>query len=123
MGARLAGLVLIAIATAGCAAQPATVDGWPIGPLFDCSKVPQGYCDRLLAAARDRLDVRDPAHAVVLAGELHDEGTNVDALGHPILMTKSIELSVARFVLADGSLRAIGVADWPSGPIVVDRGP
>jgi len=123
MGVRLAGLVLIAFAIAGCAAQPATVDDWPIGQVLDCSKVPQGYCDRLVVAARARLDARDPAHAVVLAAEIHEEGTNVDAFGHPILLTRSIVLYVARFVLADGSTRAIGVGDSPGGIVTVDRGP
>lgn len=119
---RAVALTFIFAAVAACGSPP-VVNGWPIGAAVDCGGDRASGCRRMISAATETLDQGDPGHPAIASVELHDEAPAVDALGHPILMTRSLILHVARFVLADGSVRAIGVADWPSGPVTVPTGP
>jgi hypothetical protein len=107
---------------AGCAG-PAAVDGWPIGAEADCGGARAAGCQDLIDAATAALSQGVPGHPAIVSVELHEEGTTVDAFGRPILMTRSILLLVARFVLADGTVRAVGVGDSPGGPVTVLIGP
>jgi hypothetical protein len=122
---RWSSLALIAIAAAACArAGDPVVDGWPIGPQRDCER--HDDCHALLVLATAALDRRDPGHAAIVNVTLHNEGAIVDASGNTILMTRSGACcSVARFELADGTVRAIGVG-YPGvskEPIALDYGP
>ena len=100
------------------------IDGWPIGSESSC--IASERCPELLATARTGLDDRDPGHAAVVKVELHTEGVTVDADGNVILTTRSGGCcSVARFELADGSVKAIGVG-FPgvsTTPMAFDYGP
>ena len=95
------------------------VDGWPIGNEVNCSL--EQRCDELLTAARTGLASRNPGHAEVVKQTLHEEGTHGN-----VLTTRSGGCCwVARFRLADGSVRAIGVG-YPgisTEPATVDYGP
>jgi hypothetical protein len=116
-------VLIVALAIlAGCT-SPAVVDGWPMGPEADCQAAKAAECQRLKEAATDDFARREPGHPVIVSVTLHDEGPIVDALGNPILMTRSVFFFVARFVLADGTIRAIGVADSPGGPVTLPAGP
>jgi len=89
-------------------------DGWKVGSLDTCptpnfdpavSQPVTWDCDASLAtwldAARERLDIRDPAHAPVVRGTLHQTATS-----KPVHYC----CEIAVFELGDGSVRAIGVA-------------
>lgn len=114
-------IVLVA-ALAGCGSQTGeTIDGWPLGPAAKCSGDQATYCARPIAAAREELDRISPGHAPIVGVELFDEA-KVDAQGSFVLV-QSVPIDVARFQLADGSVRAIGVGDTPGGPYAEAHGP
>jgi hypothetical protein len=122
---RVAAVVLFVAIVTGCSrVGDPVVDGWAIGPEQWCATTTN--CPALLDTARAGLDRRDPRHADVLRVTLHDEGATFEADGDQILHTRSGSCcSVARFELADGSIRAIGVG-YPGisqEPIAVDYGP
>jgi hypothetical protein len=106
-----------------CSGSVDRVDGWPIGPPADCGGPAAVSCERMTKAATSALDARDPGHAAIASVRLFEEGAITNALGQRVLMTRSLEMQVAEFVLADGSSKAVGVADWPSGPVTVPYGP
>ena len=121
---RIAALAAALGIAVGCGAGAAdVVDGWPIGPAVNCSGDETASCERLTRAAIDALDRRDLGHPVILRVVLHDEAPAVDVLGNPILMTRSVQLLVARFELADGTVRGIGVGESPGEPVTVEYGP
>ena len=121
---RLAVVAILQLIVAGCTFGPdRVVDGWPIGPAVDCAGAGAASCDRLITAATAELERRDPGHPAIQRAALHDEAPARDALGHTILLTRTLSLSVALFALADGSERAVGVADWPTEPVTVPYGP
>ncbi|MEO8468612.1 MAG: hypothetical protein ABI573_02965 [Chloroflexota bacterium] len=101
----------------GPASDP-VVDGWAIGSVSSCSvDVP---CDLLIDVATKALDNYDRGHAAIVRVTIHDEGHVADALGRTILMTRSGgAIWVARFELADRSVRAIGVGHVGVSPEVV----
>lgn len=115
--ARVATLTLVLLAcvavaatyllTRGPAADP-VVDGWAIGPVWSCSvDVP---CDRLVDVATAGLDQFDRGHPAIVRVTIHADGQLVDALGRQVLMPRSGGAPwVARFELADGSVRAVGL--------------
>ena len=121
---RVAFMAILHLVVAGCTFAPdRVVDGWPVGPAVDCSGAGAASCDRLIQAATAELERRDPGHPAIQGAALHDEAPVRDAVGHVILLTRTLSLSVAVFSLADGSERAVGVADWPSGPVTDPYGP
>ena len=130
MKSRIARALLLAVALASCShavlppVRDPVVDGWPIGPEQACNADPR--CPILLDTARIGLDRRDPGHPLVIRVSLHTEGVTLDANGKQILTKRSGGCcSVARFELADGSVRAIGVG-YPGiseTPMAIDFGP
>jgi hypothetical protein len=118
-------VALLTTAISGCAfdASDPVVDGWPIGPEGFCTTM---KCRALLDTAQIGFDRRDPEHPAVVRVVLHDEGMVVDEHGNRMLVMRSGSCcSVARFELADGSVRAIGVG-YPGvsrTPVAVDYGP
>ncbi len=113
------GLAALTAALLGCGLLPepaaAVVDGWPIGPLVECR--PDDRCPELLAAAVAGLARRDPGNAAIVRATLHREA---------VLSTRSGACcTVARFELADGTVRAIGVGyrGISRELTVIDRGP
>lgn len=119
---RAAAIAAILAILASCA-SPTVVDGWPIGPEADCQGANAARCEALIDAATDAFARRDPGHPLVVRVALHNEGPIVDPVGNPILMTRSVLFLVARFILADGTVRAVGVADSPGGPVTLPNGP
>jgi hypothetical protein len=122
--AALASLALVwAVAVSSGPTADPVVDGWPVGDAFTCSN-PE--CEALLPVAQAQLDTRDPGHAPVVHATLHHEGVYADASGHLILSVRSGGCcQVARFELADGTIRAIGVG-YPGisqEPMAFDYGP
>jgi hypothetical protein len=98
------------------------VDGWPIGAPDTCQ--PGEPCVELLELAARQLGRRDPDHAAVVRVDWHRWGRIVDDDGR-VLIGRSGRWHVARFELADGSVRAIGVG-FPGIsdiPVAVDYGP
>jgi hypothetical protein len=98
----VSGVVLLAcwLAVAGSIPHRTVIDGWGVGPAYDCTDVdPARPCSVLLPIARKALDLRDPGHGQVVNAELHQEGP--DASG--ALVVRSTPLLVAVFKLADGS--------------------
>ena len=94
----------------------AVIDGWPIGAeLPDCtSQTFTLSCDEMIRAATTALDARDGPHAPVVSVKLYSEAPPV---------ARTTGTTVAVFVLADGSRRALFVGSTPGGPITVDYGP
>jgi hypothetical protein len=118
-------VLFVAILT-GCSSPMGdpVVDGWAIGPERSCETTAK--CPALLDTARVGLDRRDPGHPAVVSVTLHTEGATFAANGDRILHTRSGSCcSVARFELADGSVKAIGVG-YPGVsqlPMAIDYGP
>jgi hypothetical protein len=111
VGRSIAVVTLLAAVLAACSrpVSDPVVDGWPIGERRDCTARPW-ECNLLLAAARDRLALRDPGHPEIVQATLHMEGATVDADGNLLIQVRSGGCcSVARFELADGTIRALGV--------------
>ena len=113
------GLAVLAVALLGCGPAPepafAVVDGWPIGHVAECR--PDDRCPEPLATAVAGLARRDPGHAAIVRTTLHQEA---------VLSTRSGACcTVARFELADGTVRAIGVGylGISRDLKVIDRGP
>lgn len=111
--ARAALVVGAALLVGACSLPPATaspvIDTWPIGDQYQCSGG-DARCAALVPAAIKGLDRWRPGHADVVTVKLHREGILLDALGNPILLTRSGDCcSVAVFQLAGGEVRAIGV--------------
>jgi hypothetical protein len=103
------------------AAPDPIVDGWPIREPMSC--VPEERCAELLELAARRLDRRDQDRAAVVEAVMHYEGMILDDHGS-WLNTHTGRVYVARFELADGSVRAIGVG-FPGvsdTPIAYDYG-
>lgn len=124
---RLAAIVALATVLVGCGSgADRVVDGWPIGAELDCSteligRVPKVPCDvqfrTFIRAATDAIDRRDPGHPAIVRVTLHQQSTTaVDAFGHEITRTTTGTIHVARFDLADGSVRAIGIGILGIGP-------
>jgi hypothetical protein len=131
MRRRIALAILVAAILTGCSffvddpiVGDPVIDGWPVGPEASCAQ-DQG-CPVLLDTATIGLSRRDPGHPAIVAVTLHREGTLLDANGNQILMKRSGGCcSVARFELADGSVKAIGVG-YPGisdTPMAFDYGP
>jgi hypothetical protein len=120
---RLIGMVAFAALLLGCATGSShevagsdgpIIDGWPIVEVCDCAgKTP--LRDELIRAATAALDHRDGLHPAIVRATLEYE-----AAGAPI---RTIGNTVAVFVLADGSRRAIFVGNNPGSPLTVDYGP
>ena len=100
------------------------IDGWPVGRVMDCNR--DATCADLAAAATAGLARRDPGHPAIVTLTLHDEGRVVNEDGEQVLFTRSGSCcSVARFALADGTVRAIGIG-YPGisrEPSAIDYGP
>lgn len=115
---RFAPIALAVLLTAAACAplrESPVVDGWPVGDPLDCT-TSGARCPELLAAATAGLGVRDPGHAPIVQATLHVEGVVFDDKGNQILWTRSGACcNVARFELADGSVRAMGVG-YPGSP-------
>jgi hypothetical protein len=120
------GLVITAIAASACGpfAGDPVVDGWPIGSETNCSI--EDRCPELLTTAQVGFDRRSPGHPAVVAVTLHLEGRLAGSDSGEVLYTRSGSCCwVARFELADGTVRAIGVG-YPGvseTAVVVDVGP
>jgi hypothetical protein len=103
-----AGLLLAGCSSSGNAG---TIDGWPVGPVqaFPMN-VPRDW-SQWLSTATAAFDERFPGHAAYVAVTLHDEGEIRDAMGNPVLVTRSGGdcCRVVVFELADGSVHALGI--------------
>jgi hypothetical protein len=110
-------VVLVALVLVGCAANASggVIDGWPVGPRADCSKLD---CGAYIRAANGALQRRDPDRPSVVDVTLYAEGDSA-----PLRTTPCC--SVAVFTLANGSVKAIGVGKNILGDIIVtqDFGP
>jgi hypothetical protein len=83
----------------------------------DDVEVARGRCEDLVAAAARALDERDPGHPPVMGMQLHERRRAPTTIG-------GLQY-VAVYVLADGSVRAIGVG-WPgvaTTPYTIENGP
>lgn len=112
----------ILLVACGTPARANVVDGWPIGEAASCA---DEDCEGVLRVAVQTLDVREPAHAAILAMTVHDLGVLLDEQGNQLLNVYSGgPPTVVRFELADGSVRAVGVK-WVVGDelIGMDWGP
>lgn len=112
-----------------------TIDGFKLGVMVTCSP-PVGSIDPSLAAdscsgrpalALAALDARDPGHAAVIRTDTFSDGTQpepVDVSGNaptptpPATAHPGPHVTVFVFTLADGSVRATGVACPDPGPCV-----
>ncbi|MCY7288540.1 MAG: hypothetical protein LH624_09905 [Cryobacterium sp.] len=104
----------------------ATVDGFTLGALATCSnpvgsidpKYSSSSCAGMLKEATIALDARNPGHAAVVSVEQYSDGTRpgpIDVTGSgpvPTLAPSHLgpDVTVFVFTLADGSVRATGVA-------------
>jgi hypothetical protein len=107
---------LAAAVLAGCSIPPADpiVDRWPIGPELN----PEGSRRaELLAVAQAGLDLRDPGHPAISSVTLHSIGSIVRKDGTVTYISSSVSTTVVRFVLADGSIAAIGVRAFLNDPL------
>jgi len=115
-------LAVVSLLLLACGAvRDPIVDGWPIREPMAC--VPEERCVELLDLAARQLDRRDQDHAAVVEAAMHYEGQIRDDDGNR-LNTHTGRVYVARFELADGSVRAIGVG-FPGvsdTPIAYDYG-
>ena len=127
---RLAVALLVATATAwvvgcGSSAAPVVIDGFTLGAMEVCSPpvdVDAAAVERSCAGdperAIDALDARDPGHARIVSSKMYTDGTQpgpIDVTGNgpvPVQPTRhpGPNVTVVVFTLADGSVRATGVA-------------
>jgi hypothetical protein len=119
-------VLAIAVAACGLETNNGVIDGWLVGPSTACQdrvvsannvEVARGRCADLVAAAATALDHRDPGHAAVVAMQLHKREWPPNTGG-------GLQY-VAVYLLADGSVRAIGVG-WPgvaTTPYTMEYGP
>ena len=119
----LASVLLAACNAGGVDGQ---VDGWSIGEEMACAPA-DAQCQKMIEAATERLDGRDPGHAAVVRVSVHAEGMypNEPGPGMGMIIRSGGFPTIIVFVLADGTRRAIGVKyvlrdDFPT---TYDRGP
>jgi hypothetical protein len=126
-------LGLAALAMAGCASReasasptPSVVDGFTLGAPEACSppvgsidpKYADVSCAGMLRLAASALDAREPGHAAIAATKRYGDGTQpapIDVTGNalpsaPASRHPGPDVTVFVFTLADGSIRATGVA-------------
>lgn len=128
MPARAVALLILSLALTGCShvrtlldpptpvppvVQPIVegdpvVDGWPVGGVStDC--VAKNICSAIIDVARQELDRRDPGHAAVMDGAIHDLGIAVDAQSRLVPTITSGTIWIVLFTLADGKTVAVDV--------------
>ena len=120
-------LVLVAAAVAACGLagmEPNTrIDGWSVGESIACeASTPD--CTVLFPLAIETFDVNEPDHASIVSTSLHEEGLYPNERGELVQIIRSTaRMWVVVFQLADGSRRAIGVANILGDPTVFWEGP
>lgn len=133
-GASVSTLILAAaIGFSGCGPTGSTIDGFKLGVVVKCSggisehtAATDDGCGGGLKRASAALDARDPGHAAVLSVAMYSDGTQpgpIDMTGDgpppiPAPRHPGPLVTVFVFTLADGSVRATGVACEDTGPLV-----
>jgi hypothetical protein len=133
-GAILSTLILAAgLGLSGCGPSGSTVDGFKLGVVVKCSPpvdVDAATLDRSCAGffkrAMAALDARDPGHAAVVSVATYTDGTQpepIDMTGDgppptPAARHPGPNFTVFVYTLADGSIRATGVACGDVKPTV-----
>ena len=120
-------LAVAAIGIVGCgsSAPPIVIDGFTLGAPETCSPpvdVDAAAVERSCAGdpsrAIDALDAREPGHPRIVSSKMYADGTQpgpIDVTGNgpvPVQPTRhpGPNVTVVVFTLADGSVRATGVA-------------
>jgi hypothetical protein len=128
--ARVGVFALSVVALSACSApdtRVTIVDGWSIGPEFQCEEV--ATCEAFVDTATEAFTSGNPWHSAIVRTSVHEEGSYPCKKGGGISqITRSGGAGIGPIVLfelADGSRRALSVG-YPLGsnaPVAHGHGP